>query len=169
MIICSTCQHSEVEGALFCSECGAQLVSMQNLATQNFHISEDMPDLGNIEPIQDIKFEPSDKISLQVLDGGQFLPLSDRNEFTVGRVSEGQSVLPDIDLTAYNAYENGVSRLHAVIRKSEHQVKLMDLGSSNGTYLNGTRLTPERDYTLQHGNIIAFGKLKIQFLIQNKA
>lgn len=169
MITCSTCQHSEVEGALFCSECGAQLVSMQNLATQNFQISEDMPDLGNIEPIKDIEFGPSDNISLQVLDGGQFLPLSDRNEFTVGRVSEGQSVMPDIDLTAYNAYENGVSRLHAVIKKSEHQVKLMDLGSSNGTYLNGTRLTPERDYLLQHGNIIAFGKLKIQFLIQNKA
>lgn len=169
MIRCSTCQHAEVEGALFCSECGAQLVSMQNLATQNFHVNENMPDLGDIKPIKDVEFGPSDKISLQVLDGGQFLPLSDRNEFTIGRVSDGQSVMPDVDLTAYNAYENGVSRLHAVIRKSAHQVALMDLGSSNGTYLNGTRLTPERDYPLQHGNIIAFGKLKIQFLIQKKA
>jgi len=168
MISCPTCQHSEVEGALFCSKCGAQLVSIQNLATRNFHIDGEMPDIGSSEAIKAVEVSLTDSISLQVLDGGQFISLSERNEFTVGRVSEGQSVMPDIDLTPYSAYENGVSRLHAVIRKDATQVSLMDLGSSNGTYLNGTRLTPERDYALQHGSIISFGKLKIQFLIQPK-
>ena len=49
MISCPTCQHSEVEGALFCSKCGAQLVSIQNLATRNFHIDGEMPDIGSSE------------------------------------------------------------------------------------------------------------------------
>lgn len=168
MILCPTCQHAEVEGALFCSECGAQLVSIQNLATQNFHIDKEMPDVGSSQAIKTVEFSATDRISLQVVNGGQFISLSDRNEFTIGRVSEEQSVMPDIDLTSYSAYENGVSRLHAVIKKNQNNVSIMDLGSANGTYLNGTRLTPERDYSLRHGNIISFGKLKIQFLIQRK-
>ena len=169
MIICPTCQHSEVEGALFCSECGAQLISMQNIATQNFQIEEEDHDLGNVKPVRETAYNETDTISLQVLEGGQFLPLSNRKEFTIGRVSEGQTVMPDIDLTPYNAYENGVSRLHAVLKKEATEVTMMDLGSSNGTYLNGTRLTPERSYPLHHGNIIAFGKLKVQFRLQKKA
>lgn len=169
MITCPTCQHSEVEGALFCSECGAQLISIQNIATQNFQIEEEDHDLGDVKPVREAAYNESDTLSLQVLEGGQFLPLSNRNEFTIGRVSEGQTVMPDIDLTPYNAYENGVSRLHAVLKKEATEVSLMDLGSSNGTYLNGTRLTPERSYPLHHGNIIAFGKLKVQFLLQKKA
>jgi hypothetical protein len=169
MITCPTCQHTEVEGALFCSECGAQLVSLQNLATQNFNITGQTSDFGDVPPVHQKDYSASDTISLQVLDGGQFIQLGDRSEFTVGRVSDGQSVMPDIDLTPYNAYENGVSRLHAVIKKGATFVNLMDLGSSNGTYLNGTRLTPERDYPLQHGGIISFGKLKIQFLVKHKA
>jgi pSer/pThr/pTyr-binding forkhead associated (FHA) protein len=35
----------------------------------------------------------------------------------------------------------GVSRLHACIRREGHQHQLEDAGSSNGTYLNGQRLT----------------------------
>lgn len=167
MITCQTCQHPEVEGALFCSECGAQLVSIQNLVTQTIQMNKNLPEYHDFETNNENRHQVSDAISLQVLDGGQFLSLADRSEFTIGRVSDGQSVMPDIDLTPYSAYENGVSRLHAVLKKSSTQVNIMDLGSSNGTYLNGARLVPEREYTLQHGNIIAFGKLKLQFLVQN--
>ena len=166
MITCPSCQHSEVEGALFCSECGSQLVSIQNLATQNLPM-DSMPSFDDIAPVKTAEFSADDKISLQVLEGGQFIPLSNRNEFTIGRLSEGQSVMPDIDLTPYGAYENGVSRLHAALKKADNQVSIMDLGSANGTYLDGVRLTSEREYPLKHGNIIAFGKLKIQFLVQS--
>ena len=166
MITCPDCKHPEVEGALFCSECGSQLVSIQNLATQNFQMGNRMPEFSDVKPIKLREVSISDTISLQVLDGGQFISLSDRSEFTIGRLSEGQTVMPDIDLTPYGAYENGVSRLHAVLKKSENLVNIMDLGSSNGTYLDGERLTPEREYPLKNGNIIAIGKLKLQFLIQ---
>lgn len=166
MITCPGCQHPEVEGALFCSDCGAQLVSIQNLVTQSIQMNENMPEFDDYETGQN-RPKTAEMITLQVLEGGQFLPLSDRREFTIGRVSEGQSVMPDIDLTPYSAYENGVSRLHAVLKKNGTQTSIMDLGSSNGTYLNGMRLTSEREYTLEHGNIVSFGKLKLQFLVQD--
>ena len=94
------------------------------------------------------------------------LPLSDRNEFTLGRISEGQPIMPDIDLSPYYAYANGVSRLHAVIKRVDEQVILMDLGSSNGTYLNGKRMTPNVEQGLNHGDVVMFGKLKIQILLK---
>ena len=35
MIICSNCKHSNLDGAMFCAECGAQLVGREDLTTQN--------------------------------------------------------------------------------------------------------------------------------------
>jgi pSer/pThr/pTyr-binding forkhead associated (FHA) protein len=43
----------------------------------------------------------------------------------------------------------------------------MDLGSANGTYINGKRLEPNVEQVLNHGDIIALGKLKLQVLIKN--
>jgi pSer/pThr/pTyr-binding forkhead associated (FHA) protein len=105
--------------------------------------------------------------SLHLLDSGQILPLGDRTEFTLGRVSEAQPIMPDIDLTPYQAYANGVSRLHAVLKREGKRVFVMDLGSSNGTYLNGKRLMPNVDQTINHGDMLALGKLKIQILLKN--
>jgi pSer/pThr/pTyr-binding forkhead associated (FHA) protein len=43
----------------------------------------------------------------------------------------------------------------------------MDLGSANGTYLNGKRLGPNTEQSISHGDIIALGKLKIQILLKS--
>jgi pSer/pThr/pTyr-binding forkhead associated (FHA) protein len=104
--------------------------------------------------------------TLHLLETGQMLPLSDRNEFTLGRVSDGQPIMPDIDLSPYHAYANGVSRLHAVVKRDGEEIVLMDLGSSNGTYLNGKRVTPNVEQNLRHGDVVMFGKLKIQILLK---
>ena len=76
-------------------------------------------------------------------------------------------MMPDIDLTPYQAYASGVSRLHAVVKRDGNRVLVMDLGSSNGTYLNGRRLNPHVEEPLNHGDIVAVGKLKIQILLRN--
>jgi pSer/pThr/pTyr-binding forkhead associated (FHA) protein len=101
-----------------------------------------------------------------MIETGQILPLADRTEFTLGRSAEGQPIVPDVDLSPYNAYANGVSRLHAVIKLIEDQIVLVDLGSSNGTYLNGNRLLPYDETTVSHGDVVYLGKLKIQLLIE---
>ncbi|MBL6961704.1 MAG: FHA domain-containing protein [Anaerolineales bacterium] len=165
MVICPSCQSQEAEGALFCSECGAQLLH-KDLVTQNIGTNElGGESLSEIPPKEERTFTIG-SISLQLLEGGQFLPLKNRKEFTMGRVSVGQTIMPDIDLTPHGAFDSGVSRLHAVLRNSEGRVTIMDLGSSNGTYVDGTRLEPERENSLSHGSIISLGKLKIQFLLQ---
>ncbi len=161
MIVCPNCKHEENDGAIFCSDCGMQLVQFDVNKTQ--HIEPDTNDLQT-SSIRNEQYGMT-WISLHLLDSGQILPVMDRKEFTLGRVSENQPIMPDVDLTPYRAYDNGVSRLHAVIRLADGSVSIMDLGSANGTYINGDRLTPNVEQSLQHGDVIALGKLKIQVVL----
>jgi hypothetical protein len=142
-----------------------QLSGLQPIVTQNIS-ADNIPTLERRKTAQFPK-DLDNWASLHLLDSGQILPLGDRTEFTLGRVSEAQPIMPDIDLTPYQAYANGVSRLHAVLKREGKRVFVMDLGSSNGTYLNGVRLTPNLDQTLNHGDMLALGKLKIQILLKN--
>lgn len=168
MIICSNCKHSNLDRAMFCAECGAQLVgadgTTQNITTKQFE------ELNKDIPTQDVyqTFDGSGAWgSLHLLDTGQVLPLSTRNEFTMGRISEGQPIMPDIDLSPYQAYAAGVSRLHGVIKRDGARIIYMDLGSANGSYINGKRLSSNIEQILNHGDIVALGKLKMQVLLKN--
>ena len=167
MVICPNCQNNEISGAIFCSKCGSQLVDL-NLATHKIHTAERQ----SAEKITaGLKPPPPSTLqswlSLHLVESGQILPLADRSEFTVGRMAEGQPIVPDIDLSPYNAYANGVSRLHLAIKRINHKVVIVDLGSSNGTYLNGTRLSPYIEMPTNDGDIAYLGKLKVQLLISS--
>ncbi|GAB4542206.1 MAG: FHA domain-containing protein [Anaerolineales bacterium] len=169
MIVCSNCKHSNMDGSMFCAECGAQLVGKDAFVTQNIS-TEEFKKIGGQKPVSQ-KFQPLDEGdswgSLHLLDTGQVIPLSGKNEFTLGRVSEGQPIMPDIDLSAYQAYAAGVSRLHAIIKRNGDQFIYMDLGSANGSFIGGRRLAPNTEEILKHGDIVSLGKLKIQALMKN--
>ena len=168
MIICSNCQHENVSGTLFCVECGTQLDGVETLTTQAITQDQIADDLKNRNASVEPPSSPANSwISLHLMDSGKILPLASRTEFTMGRLSEGQPIMPDIDLTPYQAYASGVSRLHAVIKREAERTVVMDLGSSNGTYLNGRRLNPHTEEVLKHGDVVALGKLKIQVLLRN--
>jgi len=169
MIECPNCHNKELPGALFCKECGAQLVDIPGRTTQT------MPDdlLNSMAAIQVEPFEitapppPTDvAVALYVMGSGEILPLEGRSEFTLGRSAEGQPVLPDIDLAPFHAYESGVSRLHASITIGNQQSLATDLGSANGTRLNGLKIPPHKPVPVKHGDIMTLGRLKIQLLIR---
>jgi hypothetical protein len=172
MILCPNCQHHEVNGALFCSECGSQLVYSEAMSTQSiFRPQSDTlvtPGSQEEKPTPPIPAHtPTGAfLTLHIIDSGTILPLAGRTEYTLGRVAEGQPILPDVDLSAYEAYSQGVSRLHASLKVINQRVTIVDLGSSNGTRVNGQKISPNVDYPINHGDIIALGKLKIQVLFQ---
>ncbi len=167
MIVCSNCKHINMAGALFCSECGTRLGGSDPLTTQNMKASPpaEEPHASTAAPAAP-PVTLNNWVTLHLLDTGQVLPLAERNEFTLGRISEGQPIMPDIDLSPYQAYARGVSRLHAVLKRESSHVFLMDLGSSNGTFVNGKRLSPNVDHAVSNGDVIALGKLKIQILLK---
>jgi hypothetical protein len=170
MIVCSKCGHENMAGSIHCSECGTRLdPAGTEFDTQSIQMEPgDMR--GPSKPVE-VRRATAGRLdtwgTLHLLDTGQMLPLSDRNEFTLGRISEGQPIMPDIDLSPYHAYASGVSRLHAVVRRGSGGITVMDLGSSNGTYLNGKRLTPNAEHLLHHADVVALGKLKIQVLLKS--
>ena len=171
MILCPNCHHQEVAGALFCSECGAQLILSDRLATQSIlrNTSEILvPSLENTASSVALPLvgAPDAVVSLSLVDSGQIIHLAGRTEFTLGRVADNQPILPDVDFSLFEAYSQGVSRLHASLKIINLRVVITDLGSSNGTRVNGQKIMPHIDYLLNHGDVIALGKFKIQVLIR---
>jgi hypothetical protein len=167
MIICPNCKHLNMAGSIFCAECGTQLAGADMLTTQNMDASktEGTPKIESVPKPLDVNTLNNWGI-LHLMDTGQVLPLTDRSEYTLGRIAEGQPIMPDIDLSPYHAYANGVSRLHAVIKRSEQHIVVIDLGSANGTYINGKRLNSNVEQAVNNGDIIALGKLKLQVLLK---
>lgn len=66
----------------------------------------------------------------------------------------------------YVLKERGVSRLHAKIMRMETMLYLLDLNSTNGTFLNGERIESGKDYLLEKGDVVAFSQ--IEFYVGEK-
>ena len=81
----------------------------------------------------------------------------------------GRSVAGDppgatlLDLTQFAGYQSGVSRHHAAITRHDGLLYIEDLGSTNGTRINGFQLTPRRKYRLRDGDEVEFARLRVVF------
>lgn len=75
----------------------------------------------------------------------------------IGRGNRKQGVEPEIDLGIHPA-DRGVSTQHAVLRIHDSVLTITDLGSTNGTYLNGdNRLAEGEETPLADGDRIHVG------------
>ncbi|MBI5935009.1 MAG: FHA domain-containing protein [Chloroflexi bacterium] len=165
MTVCPNCHFQNPIGSIFCADCGAQLATGDS-PTHSINTSKVTAPVGEPPPPVPSVLVDNAWASLHLMESGQILPLSTRNEYTLGRLSESQPVVPDLDLSPHQAYAAGVSRLHASIKRDGKRVAIMDLGSANGTYINGKRLTPQTERLLNHGDVVALGKFKFQVLIR---
>lgn len=76
---------------------------------------------------------------------GRMFRIEGENPLTIGRSPTATVVLGD----------EGISRIHARVEAQGNEVTLTDLGSSNGTFVNGVRIDGPRH--LQDGDKIQFG------------
>jgi hypothetical protein len=83
---------------------------------------------------------------------------------TLGRATDTRS-LEHIDLSHVGAKNLGVSRKHVQIQKCPNNtLQVSDLGSANGTFLNGVRLEPNRPYLLRNRSELQLGALVMRVL-----
>lgn len=168
IVVCKNCDAEQEQENIFCANCGAKLKEDSGLGTMPISpggVSTDrLQDSGAFDHLSVGRA----RLNLHIIRSGQILPLSGPGEFIVGRVSEGQSILPDIDLEPYNAYESGVSRLHARIKIEDQGMWITDLGSANGTHLNNQKLASHQDYPLNNKDVFRLGRLSIQALVSEE-
>jgi pSer/pThr/pTyr-binding forkhead associated (FHA) protein len=166
MITCPSCQHQEYDGEVFCSECGARLWDARSeppstIAFDSGQLTDlPRPPTGTTGQFIAANLQVG-QIALALTGARQPIILEGRKEYCLGREAADQQA-PDVNLAPYGAREKGVSRRHASLRVDRRQLLLMDLGSSNGTQLNGTALVAHEPVRLESGDEIRLGKLAIK-------
>lgn len=71
----------------------------------------------------------------------------------------------DLDMTFYDP-EGYISRNHAHIAVSNRRHHITDLGSANGTFVNGTALIANVPQSLRHGDRVRLGRVVLEFRIR---
>jgi pSer/pThr/pTyr-binding forkhead associated (FHA) protein len=132
-----------IEGALFCEECGAKLEAENEL--------------------QETVVGETKSLVFKTADGNK-LEVPAKDEVVIGREDPISEVFPDLDLTDFGGADGGVSRKHAVIHRSGGVITIEDMGSTNGTYVNKKKIQPHAPQAIKPGDEVRFGKLA--FLLQ---
>lgn len=159
MITCPYCAHDNQEGVLFCEECGQPLFGEGAAAIATRKLAGATNQLDGKNAWGTARFGQNASILLHIRDNPRPVEIKPQEETILGRHDGSNPSTPTIDLTAFGAYEHGVSRIHAAIRRGEDTLTLVDLGSVNGTHLNGQRLIPNQPRVLRDGDEIRLGRL----------
>jgi len=105
------------------------------------------------------------KLIIMDMDVDAQFPLPAENEITIGRVDPHRGIRPDIDLSKFDPASR-ISRRHARITSRGSQFYIEDLGSANGTTVNGrTRLKPQEPYPLVNGDVLKIGETTLKFAV----
>jgi pSer/pThr/pTyr-binding forkhead associated (FHA) protein len=105
-------------------------------------------------------------LRIRVLSTGRQVQLPSMDQVHIGRLDAAHGIFPDVDLSPDGGLEGGVSRRHCKIWLGEGEYLIEDLGSANGTYLNGQRLTPYLPHSLNDGDDLQLGYVKLRVIIQ---
>jgi hypothetical protein len=74
-------------------------------------------------------------------------------------IGRGQDV--DVSLSDYDALHYGISRRHAMLRPSKQALYFIELGSRNGSRINGIEVGPEKVHNIALGDVIRLGTLTL--------
>jgi hypothetical protein len=112
------------------------------------------------------RFDKNMMLRLEIEGAPTSILIYPRNETKIGRRDPSSGLAPDVDLTNYAGYRMGVSRSHCVIRVRDQRLEIYDLGSSNGTMLNGSRLNAHQPAVLRDGDELMLGKMVMKVMFQ---
>jgi hypothetical protein len=155
---CPHCGKTNQRHEVFCYSCG-QLLEPVKGAYDTRVLGE-----ATSTPLDSEHFGMESVLVLRVrgsTENYETRPQNADHEIIIGRSTKGSVLAPDIDLTNKQASDLGVSRLHLSIRyDKEHEAILVsDLGSANGSYINGQRMMAKEVRVLRHGDELRLGKL----------
>jgi pSer/pThr/pTyr-binding forkhead associated (FHA) protein len=119
------------------------------------------------EPVVEADEETVVPLHVKILPTGRQIQLPPKAEVDIGRLDAAHDILPDVDLTPDGGLEGGVSRRHCKIHQRDSNYLVEDVGSANGTFLNGSRLTPYLPHVLKDGDRLQVGRVKLRVTFQS--
>lgn len=160
--LCPACNTTNEETASVCGHCGALLEDNPTriVALPANPDGQASAPVEKVEPLIDVAQIPEDGVGIYV--AGAFRPyyLHVYKELIIGRPGEA-ALESTLDLSDLGAFNMGVSRRHALIRRAESGFEVMDLGSRNGTWLNAERLLPNKPYPFPSGSQLRIGQMRL--------
>jgi pSer/pThr/pTyr-binding forkhead associated (FHA) protein len=100
---------------------------------------------------------------ITVLATQRMVRLPDEGEVVLGRFEHGFANSPDVDLALDDGEIPSVSRRHALVIGKRGQHWIEDMGSANGTYLNGNKLPLGKSTQLAPGDRILLGRCRLTY------
>ncbi len=124
----------------------------------------DIEDSGIKEPVAP-SHDPNAR--LVEITSGIVFPLAESKETTVGRIDPVTGILPDVDLTPVDG-KRSISRRHARVRREDDGTYSVveDVGTMNGTFVNGVRLVAGRASPVAPGDTVVFGTIQCRFEVE---
>jgi pSer/pThr/pTyr-binding forkhead associated (FHA) protein len=108
-------------------------------------------------------------LRIKVLSTDRQVQLPSGEHVHIGRLDAAHGIFPDIDLSLDGGLEGGVSRRHCKIWREGGEYCVEDLGSANGTFLNGERLTPYLPHSLGDGDDLQLGQVRLGVIIETES
>jgi len=105
------------------------------------------------------------KVTLKLTSSGQQISTDGDDELVIGRAHKNS--VPDIDLAPHGGTKAGVSRKHSRLLREDNQWFIEDLGSTNGTFVNGTKISPHQKTALKKGDKLRFGQIELEFSLES--
>ncbi len=159
MTVCPNCSQPNPRGEPVCYACGRILDLVP--AGARTHILGKADGAGGFTPYY---FDQDSRLFLQVRGSSRAFELRPQDSprpLVVGRSGSDARLRVDVDLSHNDGDRLGVSRQHLAIRYDAQArvVTATDLGSANGSHINGQRLHPGEVRALNHGDQLRLGKL----------
>ncbi len=164
---CPKCGKKNRPGLLLCEFCGQQLVTLSEASaykTREFAVRpvDRITEALGPFPKSPERKHPSSEVVLELLDMNQKLHVEPRGHVSLGRADEESHWQPTVDLTPYGAVEQGVSRVHADLYFEGEQVFLLEVGSANGTRVNGKKVYLGNAEQIHDGDIVELGQMRVR-------
>lgn len=158
---CPICKNKNSLDAAICRHCGAPLNtdSHLNATTRNTEIK-----INYSEKPKDITVDesiiPNDGIAIYFAETTKPVEILTQDEFVIGRkvIATSESFL---DLSDFDGFKMGLSRRHAMIKRTDSGYEIIDLSSTNGTWLNDERLVPYTAYPLASGARLRLSRIRL--------
>lgn len=159
--LCDNCGTLNWHATTHCQKCNAPL----GIITRNVHTRQ----LTRPQNTRDDLYKHNTTLILRLPQHKHVMELCPQDygrSLIFGRFDQSGGVIPDVDFTEYNGVELGVSRLHMALTYNErhHNLTIKDMGSANGVYVNGQRLSPYESRLLRTGDRLELGQLVVQVI-----